>query len=305
MITRKCFVLIITILIVMAGIASASEQIFTFAPPVSKSFEQHVYTIHARFADDQKGLTDSTKAFYHMEYVPSPIGFDLVSVPDSIMTIRNGQPIDNPISAAMAKTTSRMVLDDTGHCLSIEGYDKLTGNLVVDDSSLYEEIVQNLNPEAIAVKESGEWNSLIDPLVGVSAEIGNIANLQGSFRVGINRSIELFTQIECVDTFRVDGIFCARVYFHSDSDFERLAERRKVIPEKLKADFDYDELPAKSDQVDAMRIVQLVLEVPTMKILGVMLRSQTTLNTSDDSDTPHAVRLIETKDMRFFHEPIK
>ena len=91
MIIRKSLALTIMILIAMSGTAMASEQIFNFAPQVSKSFEQHVYTVHVRSADDQQGLTDSTKAFYHMEYVPSPIGFDLVSTPDSIKSIRNGK----------------------------------------------------------------------------------------------------------------------------------------------------------------------------------------------------------------------
>lgn len=297
---KNCLALAITVLLVLAATLSAGEQIFTFAPSDSFSFEQHVYTEHVRSADNQQGLVDSIKAFYQKQFVRSPIGYDLVTVPDSIITNRNGKPIDSPISRAMAKTTSRMVLDDDGHCLSIEGYDKLEDNLSVDDSSLIVTIKQNLNPQAMGMKEAGEWNSLIDPLVGVKLALGDLMYVKEAFRVGAASSIDLYTLIECVDTFRVDSVLCARVYIHSDSDFLRLATRRKVTSEQLLADFTLDTMPVTPVGTRAMRVVQMVLEVPTMNLLGVLSKTEITRASTDESGEAHSIRLTETKDIRIF-----
>lgn len=298
---RFCLALAAGTLVALSGTLLAEDQLFTFAPQDSLSFEQQVYTQHIRSADDQRGLVDSTKAFYQRQFVRSPIGYDLVTVPDSIITNRNGDPIDSPISRAMAKTSFRMVLDDEGHCLSIEGYEKLEANMIVDDSSLVKTLKQNLNPRAMAMKEAGEWNSIIDPIVGVKLEVGLLAHLQETFQIGASSSIDLFTLIECVDTFQVDGALCARIYIHSDSDFSRLAERRKVTPEQLLADFALETMPAKPVGSGAMRVLQIVMEVRTMNLLGILAETEITTKGVNATGETHDIRLTEVKDVRIFY----
>ena len=194
-----------------------------------------------------------------------------------------------------------MVLDDDGHCLSIEGYDKLEKNLTVDDSSLVEKLKQNLNPRAMALKEAGEWNSIIDPIVGVKLEVGILMYVLEAFQIGAANSVDLFTLIECTDTFQVDGALCARIYIHSDSDFSRLAQRRKVTSEQLQADFTLEQMPVTPKGTGAMRVLQVVLEVQTMNLLGVLSETEITMASVDNTGGTHEIRLAETKDVRIFY----
>jgi len=253
-IRRYLFIFIATT--IATSSALAQERVFVFAPPDSLSYARGVFTSHARLADGQVGLVDTVKSFYQDQYIKSPIGYDLRSVPDSIVATRDGKPLDSPIADAMSRTPYTLVLDDDGHALSAQGFDKLIDNLEVEDSTLLAEIRANTNDRAMSAKMATEWNSVIDPLVGQKVSIGAISHIQETFRYGAMTTLEFFTSVEVSDTFMVDGALCARVFLHSDSDLSRLAERRNISTEEMMKSFGVtaEELPQGTTAAASMRV---------------------------------------------------
>jgi hypothetical protein len=298
----KLVLLSIPLITLAVGNLMAADIHFTFAPDDSMIVHESIFTEHIRTADGVQGLVDSTKAYYHRQFVASPVGFDLISIPDSVISSRDGKPLDNPISDAVARTTLRLILDDDGHCMSIEGLDQLEKNLIIDDTSLAATMRKNLNPRGMGMKEAGEWNAIIDPLVNVKLELGDLMYAEEEFQVGAAASLKLYTITECVDTFRVGGALCARIFMHSDSDFLRLAQRRNKSTDDLLKDFGYDKKPSVPTQASVMRVLQMVMDVSTMNRLGVLSKTEMMMEGQDKDRTKHEVRLLETKDDQIFYD---
>lgn len=153
--------------------AGAAGVAFQFAPPPGTKFRLVQKQARARLVDGQPPQIDEAESTSIGRFTRQGPDHVLALEPQLASLRRNGQPLDDPVAAALGRLRLSYVIDKTGQARQVHGFAGVEASL---QRSLPPAVAATLagavSEAALVAKEKAEWDARYAGYAGRSFEIG-------------------------------------------------------------------------------------------------------------------------------------
>lgn len=199
---KKCRDLVficIVLSMIVSGNALAKGITFTFAPKDGLECTQKLTTIREKQLGEAGIQKDESVSTTKITYKKTKDGWDIIIQPIDATMKRNGQEINNPVIALLAKISTVYKLDKQGHIKDIVGYDKIIEILNSQFSpDVVKKIAPYFNAETMKQKAISEWNGRTGDYIGKTVSVGDVWEQDVPFTLpnGVNLGYKIKTLIK-------------------------------------------------------------------------------------------------------------
>ncbi len=280
------------------GTKDSAPLELTFSPPDSVTYTEMSVSERTQKFGDAEPMVDSTRAYAVHTLLATETGYDLQSRTDSMFTTRNGESLEDPTREILPQITFVRVMDRDGVALDILGYDRFYALI---DSSLDPQFAarmrQNMPPRMMVERELLTWNTKLGQLNSLTAGLNERVYESSPMPLPNGDSLASFKSAEIVDTFRTDGVLCARIETHSHTDLRALAALVSPTFDELKEIYGVSDsvIAANADKhIVISEGVETVVEVETMLMHSESRRQEVDIDQAGSGGQVMKVNVVET-----------
>jgi hypothetical protein len=197
---------------------------FTYNPPDSVTFVVEL-SMRRDAAQEDAVVSDSTWSLTTHTQVARDYGYDLIGITDTVVILRDHQPIADPVVHMFATRQVTYAIDSTGRAFDVRGYDDIFANLdsiLGPDSAAL--VKQKINPASLRSVELETWNVKFQPFVGLELGLRE-PMLDTLFPVlPVEGRLPQYQITEIADTVRYGDRLCGVLRVASSTNPAELAE---------------------------------------------------------------------------------
>ena len=245
----------------------------TFQPPDSLTYHGSVVSERVLIRDADSTI-DSTIMFSSHRLVHDGNQWVLTSTTDSIRVLRDGVEKADPLTELYPGVDFVQMIDSTGEAIAMTGFEEVLRRA---DSALEpgvaKQLRRTLRPDLMERREMNEWNGRVARFANREIKVGEIIYDTSSLAMPNGDALTYYRAAKLKETRTIDNQLCALFSVVADSDPNVLAEKLKVSPEEVYAQFGIDSTAhgtAVTGPISSSLQSDWTLEVSTM-----LLRSET------------------------------
>lgn len=156
-----------------AAAPPAAGVTFQFAPPLGTKFRLVQKQTRARLVDGQPPQIDEAESTSVGRFTRQGSDHVLALEPQLASLRRNGQPLDDPVAAALGRLRLSYVIDKTGQARHVHGFGGIETSLQRSlPPAVAAALAGAVSEGALVAKEKVEWDARYAGYAGRSFEIG-------------------------------------------------------------------------------------------------------------------------------------
>lgn len=218
----------------LAGsVLAQSEPIrFEFNPPDGAVFEQT--SVRTRTLELPTGpRTDVSETKSRETVSKSKDGFEIKSKFIHSTISRNGQPIANPVSAAMEGLEVTFTVGKGGQLRDIKGFSGIIDAVKAKfPGPVAQMMIPLFNEDSLVQRERAEWEGRYGGFVGKTVEIGDVWVGEDDYPLPSGGTAKFYSATTFDSIVDCGGKKCVRIKFNYDTSSEDLA---KLVGEAAEA----------------------------------------------------------------------
>lgn len=197
---------------------------FQFNPPGGAVFEQT--STRTRTLETPSGpRTDVSETKSRETVSKTADGFAIKSKFIHSTISRNGQPIANPISAAMEGLEVTFTVGKDGQLREIKGFSGIIDAVKAKfPGPVAQMMIPLFNEDSLIQRERAEWDGRYGGFVGKSAEIGDVWVGEDEYPLPTGGTAKFYSATTFDSLVECGGRECVLIKFHYDSSSEDLAK---------------------------------------------------------------------------------
>lgn len=146
---------------------------FQFAPPLGTKFRLVHKQTRARLVDGQPPQIDEAESTSIGRFTRSGTDHQLTLEPQLASLRRNGQPLDDPVAAALGRLSLSYVIDGTGQARQVQGFGGIEASLQRSlPPAVAAALAGAVAEPALVAREKAEWDARHAGYAGRTFEIG-------------------------------------------------------------------------------------------------------------------------------------